>query len=183
MAIIWLVFLDLWRVSFCSGKFQASMSCCEGAEENIELEFTWTVLIFKGLSCGLSEIVVLAFTVFKRTIFIISARNQDPPRDNGAKHKDSRVCSLLHIHTWWPLPFYSTYSTHIHRAEPSFMVFDTSFYWGMKCNMFSQISAAKILVGAQQSYVWNMTQQFQAKVSKLNSMTFHNHRSTLYIYS
>lgn len=77
------------------------------AEDNNELEFTWTVLIFRGLSCGQSEIVVLAFSVFKRMIFIIPARNQDPPRDNGAKHNDPQVRILLPRQ---PLPSYNSYT-------------------------------------------------------------------------
>lgn len=62
-------------------------------------------------------------------------------------------------------------TTHIHTQ------IWTQRHFAVKCNMFSQISTVKLLADAQhQSHAWNMTQEFQVKVSKLNCETFHNHR-------
>lgn len=146
----------------------------------------WTVLIFKGLSlsCGQSEIVVLAFSVFKRTIFIILARNQDPPWDNGAKHNDFWVPSLLHSCT-----FTQTFSppqpslqlrTHTELNPASWHLIRLFFHvvWNhVICSHKSKLR--KSFAGTQHwGHVWNTTQQFQAKVSKLSYVTLYNHQYT-----
>lgn len=71
----------------------------------------------QGMGCGQSEIVVLAFSVFKRTIFIILARNQDPPWDNGAKHNDLSVLSLLHTCTFTQMIIAPSATTHTHMQS------------------------------------------------------------------
>lgn len=71
---------------------------------------------------------------------------------------------------------------HTHRAEPSVMVFGNIFsfffffftvVWNLICSHKSQLRKDPCRCPTTAwSHVWNMTQQLQAKVSKLNSVTF-----------